>query len=436
MPAVTHQSEEDFSFRSDVFYTSVPGSPYPDPVQTTNQSVGTAINSKTGINNPQYRQQIRAGQNASTEFSGHKTSYVPNQAEMTYYQPNGFGPGLLARWDFKGTFVVGHNVITEHAKDSSTVEQEALIQLYRRVKAQHQKFSGLTFLGELGQAVKMIKRPAESLFRGVESYLDALRKRSKGVSKTTKTGRSRRKKILADTWLEYSFGWAPLVSDVKSAAQALAAWKVSRDGFDERRYRISSSKQSLFPGISLTDVVPINVHPGLSMPFDMHVKGSWDCTVRYLVGLSYKTSVPSGSAAHLAELAGFKFSEFIPTAWELLPWSFLIDYFSSVGDVLSAFSTPTNNITWIQRTVRYTDYKTVGFSLGNVWRSIPGSVTIETNGFTSYWSGKRSSFVRTPLTGLDLPRFELVNPFGKSALSRAVNMTALAAGARSIKPFY
>jgi len=52
-------------------------------------------------------------------------------------------------------------------------------------------------------------------------------------------------------------------------------------------------------------------------------------------------------------LFGFQPSEFLPTAWELLPWSFLADYFSNIGDCLTAWSTVTDKVevAYINRTI-------------------------------------------------------------------------------------
>jgi hypothetical protein len=46
---------------------------------------------------------------------------------------------------------------------------------------------------------------------------------------------------------------------------------------------------------------------------------------------------------------GFTPSEFVPTAWEVLPWSFLADYFANIGDMLSASVTDTSNVAWVSK---------------------------------------------------------------------------------------
>jgi hypothetical protein len=50
-------------------------------------------------------------------------------------------------------------------------------------------------------------------------------------------------------------------------------------------------------------------------------------------------------------LFGFTPSELVPTAWELLPWSFLVDYFVNVGDVLSSAVTASSNVNFVNKTV-------------------------------------------------------------------------------------
>lgn len=41
-----------------------------------------------------------------------------------------------------------------------------------------------------------------------------------------------------------------------------------------------------------------------------------------------------GSVARLQGLFGFNLEEFVPTVYELMPWSFLVDYFSNLGTVI------------------------------------------------------------------------------------------------------
>jgi hypothetical protein len=49
---------------------------------------------------------------------------------------------------------------------------------------------------------------------------------------------------------------------------------------------------------------------------------------------------------------GLDLSNFLPTVWELVPYSFVADYFSNIGDVVSGWSQGGRNVRWCMRTVR------------------------------------------------------------------------------------
>lgn len=44
---------------------------------------------------------------------------------------------------------------------------------------------------------------------------------------------------------------------------------------------------------------------------------------------------------------GFRLDEFVPTLWELIPFSFLADYFINIGAVIDAYSLNTSNVRWL-----------------------------------------------------------------------------------------
>lgn len=112
--------------------------------------------------------------------------------------------------------------------------------------------------------------------------------------------------------LEYSFGWAPLVSDIASAVQTLN----------------EGSKASGKAGAS-HDYVRV----------DKHDLGSIvETTVRQTrvgIRMGWEISVEHPSLALLSQLG---LLNPVSTAWERVPYSFVVDYFLNVNDVISSMT--------------------------------------------------------------------------------------------------
>lgn len=72
--------------------------------------------------------------------------------------------------------------------------------------------------------------------------------------------------------------------------------------------------------------------------------------VRFAAGYDQRLLAPAGTLQRIRELAGLDFRNLVLAGWELTPWSFLIDYFVNVGDLLDAALSSTTNVVWANRT--------------------------------------------------------------------------------------
>lgn len=141
------------------------------------------------------------------------------------------------------------------------------------------------------------------------------RRRSKGPS----AGRD-----LASNWLELQYGWKPLINDVHWAMQKLS--KENLAGFQVVRTAASAKKKDRV----VSDVLMHIASPGKagSRIIETH------STVRYVVYWTYHSHLLS-----LLSQAGF--TNPVSLTWELLPFSFVVDWFLPIGpyfEQLSAWS--------------------------------------------------------------------------------------------------
>jgi len=127
------------------------------------------------------------------------------------------------------------------------------------------------------------------------------------------------KERAASTWLEIQYGWKPLLADIYGSCELLAQVNNERPIFRKVSYskKISDSiTQTSFTGID-NDVL----------------------ITRNLTGtLKAKQSVTFSVTNQAAkDISGTGISNPLELAWELLPYSFVVDWFLPVGSYLSAF---------------------------------------------------------------------------------------------------
>jgi hypothetical protein len=207
-----------------------------------------------------------------------------------------------------------------------------------KAKLKQQNVNFAAALGEAGEASEMILKNLVKLRRGVTAVrrldvrkLDRLFGESIGPKARKHRKRRPRKRSLhrnnrevSGLWLEYSFGWMPLLSDIHGATQELSNEFGDTDRFQDRYkcHVVGTAEQtSDLPG-----------QWGFACGFltkgfiDGRTKERHRCKVR----LDYVLTNPM-----LATASQLGLTNPMETAWELLPLSFLVDYIVPVGNFFS-----------------------------------------------------------------------------------------------------
>jgi hypothetical protein len=374
---------------------------------THGNAIQTLVRNRTGSSDPKWREKVRAGLNATGNLTGRFDSMTFENGHITMIETSTVsGQPTTETWDVHGLYSIPSGVAPSGS--FTTADNLALKYTFRAIKDNRTSFQGMIFLGEAREAISMITNRAKSLRKGIAEYITSATSRSRAVPKKT------RPKVLADTWLEYSFGWVPLVSDIAQAASAYAkhtnkvfTTRVSRQGTDSTLVS------------SVVNATGDNV---FGIPFIR----SWNIintrSVRYLVGLRYSTKGANPNM-QVFERAGLVISEFVPTVWELTPWSFLIDYFTNIGDIIEAGATNTSDVVWVCCTRRSTaerkQYEIPDMSYQMTTPTFRRTIT----GSPSVWTFRRKDISRFA-SSLTIPSFSVSVPGNPT---QWINMAALKA---------
>lgn len=247
-----------------------------------------------------------------------------------------FTPGTTPRSDV--TSYEGRGVIGFSASERGYLGDDPSDQAISRLQSQVSLSSGSLAVG-LAEAHKTAKMVAETATKFVKC-IRALRRGNLGVvgdtlgisfTKRQVTTYSKRFKIIrsrsrsdaqqfaASRWLEVSYGWKPLLADIKAQAENTARI------FVERQFVTRVAKSSAKTSRTYVD-------KGHNLPYWYQERTDIiDNTVRYTV----RYAIPDGPAS-VAAIYGLENPLLV--AWELVPFSFVVDWFLPVGNFLESMT--------------------------------------------------------------------------------------------------
>lgn len=302
------------------------------PTSTTQYYVNSWTDSRNGGENPFYKTQIKQGVNATTGFSGFRQFYKwggqGNAFVIVKTNPLEIcQPIREVRADgYICGFPTLHVPISVPTGDSLS---QALGDFNRRAADLLRPVMGAVSAGELNKTLRMIMNPAQALRKGIEDYYKALKKVPRKASPSV------RKRALVDTYLEHTFGWMPLWHDMQGGLDALRRFQTKRG---VETVAIVGYGQKEFTGFTNPGSVTYGI---LQIDFMDMTKGKASTKVFGAVRTkSY------GADSSIADNLGFYPDNWLPSAWELLPYSFIIDYFTNIGNIIDAWSLVNGRVPW------------------------------------------------------------------------------------------
>lgn len=173
-------------------------------------------------------------------------------------------------------------------------------------------------LTALRKHMSAAKRFLEKLLKGGSNYRPHLYQKVLRL-RATKSGVKKLTKILgkaaANRWLEYQYGWKPLMSDIYATCSLL----------DEqaKRRKIITGKGTHRSGTDPTYTFP-QINAGLMYVNPKVISGAY-CRADWVIHNSV--------AAQLNRLG---LTNILEIGWELIPFSFVIDWVAPIGDYLGA----------------------------------------------------------------------------------------------------
>ena len=295
-----------------------------------------------------WKQRIRDLQSATTNLTGVKVRFSGRDnifCERQLLCVSGPQTGQRQGFKMSGCSGAGMSYPPSTAMSLTVADREAITKFVSQATAAQQSLQGLTFIGELAEALRMIRRPGQELFKKQYKYLDDVRNAVK------KTRPDRRKRDLAKTiggtWLENAFGWQPLINDIKSGAEGLS------------RILTYTPPHKVVSGFGYASENTLSVTESTSLGSSVTMRRNFQdvrsASVRYRGCVAGVNPDFQGSL----DTFGINASSLIPSLWELIPSSFLVDYFTNLGSVIAGCSFASGSVKWCVQSTRQVQRRTL-----------------------------------------------------------------------------
>jgi hypothetical protein len=297
-----------------------------------------------GYKNPRWRYQTAHLQNATTTFSGLDWSddpqpFVSLEQSVTYRrQSDGAVVYAVASAQYSGMTSVTAPTYTDPPTSVVTdVTNRCIKDFLRSVDSAQSSFEAGQDLGEWKQTLESVHHPLNSLKTSLSNYFLSLSNKKRKFR-----NKNDLKKVLADTYLEFHFGWQPLVADVSQAIADIGRFRFPAVPVRGRAKSTYSSTATTVAGGYEAPITHTHSYVETST-YETRFKG-----------MLRPRNLGSDGRLSLAQSLQLTPDKWLPTAWDLLPYSWMSDYFINIGEIISGLSAAMSiDLAWGVNTTRH-----------------------------------------------------------------------------------
>lgn len=260
-------------------------------------------------------------------------TFIPGRIEIPFQ----YGFGIVVSGDLSS---YNSGLFTPKADPNKDVQPETAILIKAYAKVSKDAVMSGEALNDLDKTVGMLRRPFE---RAARLLFEIGQTRAKLGLKKTAVSLAR---ATAGAWLEHRYGWGPIVKDIADICDIAQKKRLK---CDRKRLVARAGTSFVFKNEGVWD--PAYIIPGL-----LAGKGSYtkSAKVQCDAGVIYDV-IGRDSSMDLALSLGITARDIPATVNEIIPFSFVYDWFVGVGDWLQAI-TPIPGVVfrgnWVT-TVRY-----------------------------------------------------------------------------------
>jgi hypothetical protein len=223
------------------------------------------------------------------------------------------------------------------ASFSDVADQAARLRLLGKYLDARKTWRGGNFLAEFAETVHQLRHPVQSLFGATFEFAKQVEKLKRFANNAALYAH-----LLGNLWISYSFGWKPLFEDIKDANKAL---QKLNDGTGADTKKLSAAGyEDIYLG-SVTVSAP-NAGVASYSAYDQ-VKSSTR-SKRYYGALVARPE----SFCGVLDTFGISAGDFLPAVWEAIPWSFFIDYFTTIGPMIDSMQYARTDFGWMMAHTR------------------------------------------------------------------------------------
>lgn len=349
----------------------------------------SCIETTSGSAVPKYRSVIKSGNDATSTYSRLSMLQVDQRTPFS---------AVVSRVGNPATGVIHKETVVGEwfpllpsggSLDFSDARTRALTRITSRLSGQQSTANGMQFLAELNQVIRMLRRP----YSGITQLLDRFSvqvRRYRGRYLTSVRVPNTRQFVrnVGSAWLETSFGLMPLMSDVKDLSETAARLATDQS---RKRERVTGEATTQSGGQQTETITAVTGMNNSRLRF--RANSSFEQRVRFVAALDWSRTAAVGSLGRVAELSGFRPDLFIPTLYELVPWSWAIDYVSNLGDVIESGCQCQSMVKWCVESSMWTSKASYTSSVEPI-----NPIDAWVNGTPGRGEIVRKSFVRSPST--------------------------------------